>query len=142
VARQIATAVLWVRIQTSLKNHKWATEAKEWPTHSSPPKKYTKKNTLWSGSGPHPHHRQLGMPTYTEMAAKPPAALMAVKFVFVNRGRTILPLESLMEYPTGPRLTLEAWLLTLESWETYAGSMEAYPGATEAYPGAIVWFIT
>jgi hypothetical protein len=25
VVRQIATAVLWVRIQTSLKNHKWAT---------------------------------------------------------------------------------------------------------------------
>ncbi len=43
VARQLATAVLWVRIQTSLKNHKWATKAKEWPTHSSPPKKYTKK---------------------------------------------------------------------------------------------------
>jgi hypothetical protein len=38
VAHQLATAALWVRIQTSLKNHKWATEAKEWPTHSSPPK--------------------------------------------------------------------------------------------------------
>jgi hypothetical protein len=25
VSRQLATAVLWVRIQTSLKNHKWAT---------------------------------------------------------------------------------------------------------------------
>ncbi len=25
VARQLATAALWVRIQTSLKNHKWAT---------------------------------------------------------------------------------------------------------------------
>jgi hypothetical protein len=25
VARQLATAVLWVRIQTTLKNHKWAT---------------------------------------------------------------------------------------------------------------------
>ncbi len=25
VARQLATTVLWVRIQTSLKNHKWAT---------------------------------------------------------------------------------------------------------------------
>ncbi len=46
VARQLATAVLWVRIQTSLKNHKWATQAKEWPTHSSPPKKYTKKKVL------------------------------------------------------------------------------------------------
>ncbi len=44
VARQLATAVLWVRI-TTLKNHKWVTEAKEWPTHSSPPK--NKKNS-WS----------------------------------------------------------------------------------------------
>ncbi len=43
VARQLATAALWVQIQTSFKNHKWATYAKEWPTHSSPPKKYTKK---------------------------------------------------------------------------------------------------
>jgi hypothetical protein len=44
VARLLTTAVLWVRIQTSLKNTKWATEAKEWPIHSSPPpKKYTKK---------------------------------------------------------------------------------------------------
>jgi hypothetical protein len=25
VARQLATVALWVRIQTSLKNHKWAT---------------------------------------------------------------------------------------------------------------------
>jgi hypothetical protein len=41
VPRLLATAALWVRIQTSLKNTKWAT--KEWPTHSSPPKKYTKK---------------------------------------------------------------------------------------------------
>jgi hypothetical protein len=39
VARQLATAALWVRIQISLINHKWATQAKEWPTHSSPPKK-------------------------------------------------------------------------------------------------------
>ncbi len=29
VARQLATAVLWVRIQTSLKNHKWATYISE-----------------------------------------------------------------------------------------------------------------
>jgi hypothetical protein len=43
VARQLATAVLWVRIQTSLKNHKWATLSKEWPTHSSPPKKNIQK---------------------------------------------------------------------------------------------------
>jgi hypothetical protein len=28
VARQLAMAVLWVRIQTSLKNHKWATYGK------------------------------------------------------------------------------------------------------------------
>jgi hypothetical protein len=32
------------------KNHKWATEAKEWPTHSSPTKKYTKKNYYKSKS--------------------------------------------------------------------------------------------
>jgi hypothetical protein len=32
---------------------------------------------------------------YTERAAKPPAALMAVKFVYVHRGRTIPPLEPL-----------------------------------------------
>jgi hypothetical protein len=42
VARLLATAALGVRIQTSLKNTKWATSAKEWPTHSSPPKKYKK----------------------------------------------------------------------------------------------------
>jgi hypothetical protein len=39
-----ATAALWVRNQTPLKNSKWATQAKEWPTHCSPPKKYTKKD--------------------------------------------------------------------------------------------------
>jgi hypothetical protein len=38
VARLLATAALWVRIQRSLKNTKWAIEAKEWATHSSPPK--------------------------------------------------------------------------------------------------------
>ncbi len=43
VARLLATAALWVRIQTSLKNTKWATKAKEWPTHSSPPKKHLTK---------------------------------------------------------------------------------------------------
>ncbi len=37
VACPLATAVILVRIQTSLKNHKWAAKAKEWPTHSSPP---------------------------------------------------------------------------------------------------------
>ncbi len=40
VARLLATAALWVKIQTCLK--KWAKKAKKWPTHSSPPKKYTK----------------------------------------------------------------------------------------------------
>jgi hypothetical protein len=39
-------AALWVRIQTSLTNHKWATWAKKLSTHSSPPKKYTKKYYL------------------------------------------------------------------------------------------------
>ncbi len=46
VARKLASAVLWLRIQTSLENHKWATYAKEWPTHSSPPKKYTNKKSF------------------------------------------------------------------------------------------------
>jgi hypothetical protein len=40
VARQLATAVLWVRIQTSLKNQKIKNGRHK---HSSPPKKYTKK---------------------------------------------------------------------------------------------------
>jgi hypothetical protein len=35
VARLLATAALWVRIQTYLKHTKWATQGKEWPTHSS-----------------------------------------------------------------------------------------------------------
>ena len=43
VAHLLATAALWVRIQASLKNTKWATLAKEWPTHSSPPKNIQKK---------------------------------------------------------------------------------------------------
>ncbi len=43
VARQLATAALRVRIQTSLKNHQWATYAKEWPRNSSPPKNIQKK---------------------------------------------------------------------------------------------------
>ncbi len=30
-AHLLATAALWVRIQTSLKNTKWASQAKEWP---------------------------------------------------------------------------------------------------------------
>jgi hypothetical protein len=45
--RLLATAALArVRIQTSLKNHKWAAYAKEWPTLSSSLKKYTKKNVF------------------------------------------------------------------------------------------------
>ncbi len=36
----LATVALWVRIQTSLKNTKWATKPKEWSTHSSQSKKY------------------------------------------------------------------------------------------------------
>jgi hypothetical protein len=42
VARLLATAALWVRIQTSLQDTKWATKAKEWPKHFySPYKKIT-----------------------------------------------------------------------------------------------------
>jgi hypothetical protein len=37
VARLLATAALWVRILTSLKNTKSATQAKEVPTNCSPP---------------------------------------------------------------------------------------------------------
>ncbi len=43
VARLLTTAALRVLIQTSLKNHKWATLAKEWPTQSIPSKIYAKK---------------------------------------------------------------------------------------------------
>jgi hypothetical protein len=39
VALLLATAALWVRIQTTLKNSKWATSAKEWQTHSTRPQK-------------------------------------------------------------------------------------------------------
>ncbi len=46
VARLLATAALWVRIHTSLKNPKWATFSKEWPTHSSPPKNIQKESFL------------------------------------------------------------------------------------------------
>ncbi len=42
VAHLLAKATLRVQIQTSPKNTKWATYAKEWPTHSSRPKKYIK----------------------------------------------------------------------------------------------------
>ncbi len=34
-------------------------------------------------------------PTYAEMAARPPAALMAAKFVYVRRGGVVPPLEPL-----------------------------------------------
>ncbi len=40
VVRLHATAALWVRIQTSLKKTKWATQAKEWSTQSSLQKIY------------------------------------------------------------------------------------------------------
>jgi hypothetical protein len=56
VSRLHATAALWVRIKTSLKNTKWAVQAKEWPTHSSPPKNsnvygmYVSNYWYWSGS--------------------------------------------------------------------------------------------
>jgi hypothetical protein len=51
VARLLAKAALWVRIQTCLKTTKWATYAKEWPTHSSP----TKNQGFGSGSGLDPY---------------------------------------------------------------------------------------
>ncbi len=41
-AHLLATAAPWVRIQTSLKNIKWATKAKEGPTLCGPPKNCTK----------------------------------------------------------------------------------------------------
>ncbi len=44
VARLLATAALWIRSQTSLKNTKEATKAKEWPTHWNPKKKEEKKS--------------------------------------------------------------------------------------------------
>jgi hypothetical protein len=43
VAHLITSAALGVRIQTSLKNTKLATQANEWPTHSSPRKNIQKK---------------------------------------------------------------------------------------------------
>ena len=52
VSRLLVTTALRVRIQTSLKNTKWATYAKEWPTHSSPTKKYKKViNITFTGKG-------------------------------------------------------------------------------------------
>ncbi len=42
VAPMLVPAALRVRIQTSLKNHKWATKANERPTHSSQQKKILK----------------------------------------------------------------------------------------------------
>jgi hypothetical protein len=46
----LATAALWVRIQASLNKYKMGdiSEGKEWPTHYSPPKKYTKKYKILS----------------------------------------------------------------------------------------------
>jgi hypothetical protein len=43
VARLLAAAALCLRVQASSKNTKWATLAKEWRTHYSPPKKFTIK---------------------------------------------------------------------------------------------------
>jgi hypothetical protein len=43
VAHLLATAAVWVRIQISLKNTKWATLAKKWPTHSRPSNKKKRK---------------------------------------------------------------------------------------------------
>jgi hypothetical protein len=37
VAHPLATAAIWARSQIASKNTKWATSAKEWPTHSLPP---------------------------------------------------------------------------------------------------------
>jgi len=45
----LATAALWVRIQTSVKNTKRETYGKDWPTHSSPPKKNIQKEYLQEG---------------------------------------------------------------------------------------------
>jgi hypothetical protein len=42
VARLLATAAVWARVKTSLKNTKWAASAKKWPTQSSPPKNIQK----------------------------------------------------------------------------------------------------
>ncbi len=44
VAHMLATAALWVRIQTSIKHTNWAPLAKERQTHSSPPKNIYKKS--------------------------------------------------------------------------------------------------
>jgi len=41
-ARLLATAALWVQIQSSIKSINWTTWAKEWPTHASPPKQHKK----------------------------------------------------------------------------------------------------
>jgi hypothetical protein len=50
VARQLATAALWVRIETSLKYHKLATKAREWLTYSSPPNIFTKNRFIFRPS--------------------------------------------------------------------------------------------
>jgi hypothetical protein len=46
--RLLATAALWVRSQKSLKNKKRATQATEWPTHSSPQKNVQKRDIFGS----------------------------------------------------------------------------------------------
>jgi hypothetical protein len=50
VAHLLATAALWVRIQTSLKKTKWATKAKEWPSLSSPQKNIQKQKNSFVNS--------------------------------------------------------------------------------------------
>ncbi len=42
LVRLLFTATSLIQIWTSLKNHKWGTQAKEWATHSSPPKNIQK----------------------------------------------------------------------------------------------------
>ncbi len=44
VAHLLAKAAFCVQIKTPLKNRKRVTEAKEWPTYSSPPKNITNIN--------------------------------------------------------------------------------------------------
>jgi hypothetical protein len=45
-------------------------------------------------------------PTYAKMAAQPPAALMAAKFVYIRRGGVVPPLEPLY---LGPYQVLDNW---------------------------------
>jgi hypothetical protein len=57
-----------------------------------PPAGFVEKLRSAPPPPPPPPTRQ---PTYAEMAAKPPAALMAAKFVYVRRGGVVPPLEPL-----------------------------------------------